>query len=77
MSLTVPNIVCLRHHPNQVGILTMGDDGKMQVGVKGFGEQKANFNPIVGETSNVSQRVQESAAAPLHAGYLLSRSLNP
>lgn len=53
----------------QVGMVTMGEGGKVQVGVKAFGEEKPNFNPTPQETRNLAERIEGSATAPAHAGY--------
>lgn len=49
----------------------MGEGGKIQVGVKAFGEEQVNFNPTTNETGDLQERVQDSATAPAHAGYSL------
>ena len=53
----------------QVGLVTMGEGGKVQVGVRAFGEEKPNFNPTPQETKDLPERIQENATAPAHAGY--------
>lgn len=54
----------------EVELVTIGENGKVQVGVKAFGEQ-VNFNATTDETRDIQKRVQNSAAAPAHAGYSL------
>eukprot|EP00903_Cladosiphon_okamuranus_P005933 g5863.t1 len=53
----------------EVGLVTMGEDGKVQVGVKAFGEEKPNFNPTPQETKDLAQRIEGNAQAPAHVGY--------
>lgn len=49
--------------------MTMGEGGKVQVGIKAFGEEKPNFNPSLEETGNLGERIEDSSTAPIHAGY--------
>lgn len=49
----------------------MGEGGKLQVGVKAFGEETLNFNPSLQETRDLAERIEGSATAPKHAGYRL------
>ncbi len=49
----------------------MGEGGKVQIGVKAFGEEKPNFNPSLKETGGLEERIEGSATAPVHAGYRL------
>lgn len=49
----------------------MGESGKVQVGIKAFGEEKANFNPSLQETRDLDERIESSSTAPKHAGYRL------
>ncbi|CAM9630029.1 unnamed protein product [Laminaria digitata] len=55
----------------EVGLVTMGEGGKVQVGIKAFGEDKPNFNPSLDETQNLAERIEGSSTAPKHAGYKL------
>lgn len=54
-----------------MNLVTIGEGGELQVGVKAFGEEKANFNPSLQQTRDLEQRIEGSCAAPKHAGYLL------
>eukprot|EP00752_Nemacystus_decipiens_P018714 g16778.t1 len=70
----LPNCVdeaygALRDLHCEVGLVTMGEGGKVQVGVKAFGEEKANFNPTPQETKDLADRIEGNATAPAHAGY--------
>lgn len=51
--------------------MTMTEGGQLHVGVKGFGEDKPNFNPSLEATSGLEARVADAAAAPKHAGYMM------
>lgn len=47
----------------------MGEGGKVQIGVKPFGEEKPNFNPSIQETKDLADRIEGNVTAPAHAGY--------
>ena len=51
--------------------MTMGEGGKIQVGIKAFGEDKPNFNPSLQQTRGLDERIEGSSTAPKHAGYRL------
>ena len=51
--------------------MTVGEGGKVQLGIKAFGEEKPNFNPSIEETGDLAERIEGSSTAPKHAGYQL------
>lgn len=53
----------------QVKLVTVGQDGQVQVGVEAFGEHGLNFNPSLDETQDLVRKVQDSAAAPANTGF--------
>eukprot|EP00904_Undaria_pinnatifida_P005168 jgi/Undpi1/1781/HiC_scaffold_12.g05168.m1 len=61
----------LRDLQCEVGLVTMGEGGKIQVGIKAFGEDKPNFNPSLQQTRGLDERIEGSSTAPKHAGYRL------
>lgn len=65
------NIFVVGFYYIQVGLVTMGEGGKVQVGIKAFGEDKPNFNPSLQETGDLDERIEGSSTAPKHAGYRL------
>ncbi|CAM9719548.1 unnamed protein product [Ectocarpus fasciculatus] len=61
----------LRDLQCEVGLVTMGESGKVQIGVTAFGEEKPNFNPSLQETKDLEERIEGSATAPAHSGHRL------
>ncbi|CAN0348498.1 unnamed protein product, partial [Pylaiella littoralis] len=55
----------------QVGLVTIGQGGKVQIGVKAFGEEKPNFNTSLQETGDLGERIEGSATAPAHSRHRL------
>ncbi|CAM9428830.1 unnamed protein product [Ectocarpus sp. 12 AP-2014] len=61
----------LRDLQCEVGLVTMGESGKVHIGVTAFGEEKPNFNPSLQETKDLGERIEGSATAPAHSGHRL------
>ncbi|CAN0361878.1 unnamed protein product, partial [Ectocarpus sp. 6 AP-2014] len=47
----------LRDLQCEVGLVTMGESGKVQIGVTAFGEEKPNFNPSLQETKDLGRGI--------------------